>query len=114
MANFEQFRPQLKSGHLTPQGDKIVFELDEPSVDQIILPIELTDFLLLCTGEHTVGEIIEILYRRKGTIQFKSIYRMLNYLSQRGFLENGLPFSDDRVSSPRECSVTPARVYPFY
>lgn len=102
MASFEQFRPQLKSGQLTPQGEKIVFELDAPLADQIILPVEMTDFLLLCTGEHTVGEIIEVLYRRKGSIQFKSIYRTLNYLNQRGFLENGESLNADGAASNNE------------
>ncbi len=95
MVRFETFRPQLKSGQLTPQGEKIVFELDPPNHDQIILPSEMTDFLLLCTGEHTVGEIIEMLYHRKGTIKFKSIYRTLHYLTQRGFLENTHPFNEN-------------------
>ena len=102
---FEEFRPQLKSGRLTPQGEKIVFELDEPNLDQIILSVDMTDFLLLCTGEHTVGEIIEVLYRRKGTIKFKSIYRTLNYLSSRGFLENADSFSSELSNQEKDSCI---------
>jgi CRP-like cAMP-binding protein len=88
MAKFERFRPKLKPGKLTPQGEKLLFETEAP-YDQIVLPVELTDFFLMCNGEHSVGDIIETIYHRKGSIQFKSIYRTLTYLKSRGFLENG-------------------------
>ncbi len=88
MAKFEKYKPHLRPGKITPQGAKLIFETDKP-VDQIILPIELVDFLLLCNGEKTVAQIIEELYRSKGIVQFKSIYKTLNYLRDRGFLLNG-------------------------
>lgn len=88
MAKFEKYKPQLKPGRITPQGNKLLFETDAP-VDQVILPIENIDFMLLCTGEYSVAEIIELTYRRKGTIQFKSIYKILIFLKERGLLENG-------------------------
>jgi CRP-like cAMP-binding protein len=99
MAKFEKYCPQLKPGRITPQGSKLIFETDSPT-DQIVLPIETVDFLLLCTGEYSVGEIIEQLYHRKGTIQFKKIYRTLIYLKERGFLENGEQLEIPQDNSP--------------
>lgn len=98
MAKFERFRPQLKPGRLVPHGEKVIFETEEP-YDQIVLPAEVVDFLLLCNGEHSVAEIIELVYQRKGTIQFKAIFRTLNYLKSRGFLQNG---DDLEVTDPSE------------
>jgi CRP-like cAMP-binding protein len=88
MPSFEKYKPHLKPGQITPQGEKLILEVENP-IDQIVLPIELVDFLILCNGELSVGEIIAQIYARKGVIQFKSIYRTLLYLKVRGFLING-------------------------
>ena len=98
MANFEKYRPQLKPGRLIPHGEKVIFEIEEP-FDQIVLPVEVVDFMLLCNGEHTVADIIELVYKRRGTIQFKAIYRTLNYLKSRNFLQNG---DELEVSEPAD------------
>ncbi len=88
MASFEKYRPQLKNGRIFPQGDRLVFEIDKP-FDQIVLPIEMVDFLTQCNGELTVGDIIENIYHQKGSVQFKAIFKTLVHLQERGFLENG-------------------------
>lgn len=97
MARLEAFKPKLKYGRIIPQGEKLLFETEKP-VDQIVLPIEVADFLLLCNGEHSVGEIIEKIYHNRGTIQFKAIYKTLIYLKERGFLENGSELETDQIS----------------
>lgn len=88
MAKFEKFKPKLKPGRITPHGKKLIFETEKP-VDQIVLPIELVGFLIRCDGKLSVAEIIEQLYHSGGSVQFKSIYKTLNYLRERGLLENG-------------------------
>lgn len=103
---FEKFRPRLKAGKLTPQGDKVIFEIESP-LDQVILPLDVIDFLLQCNGQYTVGEIIESIYHRKGNIQFKSIYKTLSYLKERGFIENG-----DELDLPTQ-TVTGTDTTPF-
>ncbi|OFZ12520.1 MAG: hypothetical protein A2Z20_11440 [Bdellovibrionales bacterium RBG_16_40_8] len=108
MARIEKFQPQLKPGKLIPQGERIVFEIENP-VDQVVLPLETVDFLLLCNGEHTVGEIIERLYHRKGAIQFKTIYKTLIYLRDRGFLENG----EELIVHDKQESINNTRFFSF-
>jgi CRP-like cAMP-binding protein len=90
-ARLEDYRPHLRSGKLTPQNDKVIYETQSP-FDQVILPIEMTDFLLLCDGETTISSIVETLYHRKGSLQFKAIVKTLSYLKLRGFLVNGDEF----------------------
>src|SRR5690606_16190996 len=60
-------------------------------------PVEMIDFLLLCNGNHTVQEIVEMIYHRKGHVQFKSVFRTLRYLRDREFLVNG-----DRLQLPED------------
>ena len=98
MAKFEEFKPQLKPGQITPQGEKLIYETEDPG-DQIVLPIETADFLVLCNGEYSIGEIIEKLYHRKAGVQFKSLFKTLIYLKKRGFLENG---SDLDINNPND------------
>jgi CRP/FNR family transcriptional regulator, cyclic AMP receptor protein len=88
MSGLEQFKPQLKSGRISPAGKSIIYEIDSPA-DQIILPIETFDFLTQCNGQLDLTEIIENIYRKKNTIQFKLIYQTLLTLKEKGFLENG-------------------------
>ena len=89
MNGLEQFKPQLKTGRISPSGKSIIYETDSPA-DQIILPIETLDFLTQCNGQLSITEIIENIYRKKNTIQFKLIYQTLASLKEKGFLENGI------------------------
>ena len=88
MKSFENFRPRLKAGQVIPQGDKVVFETSSP-FDQIVLPIENLDLLLLCDGKRSLREIIEELYRRQGSVHFRATYKAVMLLRERGFLQNG-------------------------
>ncbi len=87
MARFEQFKPILRPGKAIPHGQKIVYETEAP-FDQIVLPIETVDFILLCDGSRSVGEIVELIYHKRGTVQFRSLFKTLVYLKDRGFLLN--------------------------
>lgn len=110
MAKFEKYRPQLRPGRITPYENKLLFETDSLT-GQAILPIETADFLLLCTGEYSVSEIIELIYHRKGTIQFKNIYKTLIFLKERDFLENAdeleLPADNSPGTSVNFFSIQP-------
>ena len=88
MVKLENFKPQLKRGRISPQKGRILFETEDP-FDQIVLPIDLADFLVQCNGQRTVGEIVENIYHQKGVVQFRLIFKALQYLAERGFLENG-------------------------
>lgn len=89
----EEFRPQLKAGRFIPQDDRLIYEVESPA-DQIVLPIELADFLFLCKGEFTFAEIIENIYRTRGFVQFKTIVTTLHKLKRYGFLVNGHELDD--------------------
>jgi CRP-like cAMP-binding protein len=93
MVSFEKFKPILIPGKAIPQGDKLVYEIDNP-VDQIVLPIEAIDFLLLCQGEYTIADIVERIYHSKGAVHFKLIYKTIYHLKDRGFLLNGEDLKD--------------------
>lgn len=87
-SNFENFRPRLRSGRVIPQGSRIIFETDDP-YNQIVLPMALADVILLCSGQFSVREIVEKLYRKQGAVPFRSILQAMHLLHQGGFFENG-------------------------
>lgn len=87
-SNLEVFRPKLRSGRVIPQGSRIIFEADNP-YNQIVLPMPLADLILLCSGQFTVREIIEKIYKKQGAVPFKSILKAMHLLHQGGFFENG-------------------------
>lgn len=110
----ETFRPQLKNGRILPQGSRVVFETDEP-FDQIVMPIEVLDFLTQCNGEYTVAEIIENIYRQRNTIQFKLIYHTLIELKERNFLENGDDLEiSGQIESKRNHFLSFSPLWQFY
>lgn len=86
--NFENFKPILRQGHLSPQGNKLVYETSKP-FEQYFLPLELADFLIYCDGENTIREIIELIYKKKKSIHFRLIYKSIYYLKDKGLFENG-------------------------
>lgn len=115
MPKLESFKPQLKKGRITPQKGRILFETEQP-FDQVILPIDLADFLVQCNGERTVGEIIENIYHQKGVVQFRLIFKALQYLGERGFLENGheLELPDTNFSEQVDFhSIKPSWSFPI-
>jgi CRP-like cAMP-binding protein len=86
--DFDNFRPKLVMGRVTPQGAKLVFE-SEKKHRQIILPIELADLLILCNGQRSMREIVEKIYKRQGAVHFKTIFGAVYRLKEKGFFENG-------------------------
>ncbi len=110
----EKFRPQLKNGRILPQGGRIVFETDEP-FDQIVMPIEVLDFVTQCNGEYTIAEIIENIYHQRNTIQFKLIYRTLLQLKERNFLVNGDDLEiETQMESKRNRFLSFSPLWQFY
>lgn len=110
----EKFRPQLKNGRILPQGSRVVFETDEP-FDQIVMPIEVLDFVTQCNGEYTIAEIIENIYHQRNTIQFKLIYRTLLQLKERNFLVNGDDLEiETQTESKRNRFLSFSPLWQFY
>ncbi len=104
-ATLENFKPRLRVGRVIPQGSRIIFETDNP-YNQIFLPMALADLILLCSGQFTVRQIIEKIYRKQGAVPFKWILSALHALHQGGFLEN----ADELILSEHlESWVTPKR-----
>lgn len=91
--SFDHFQPKIKPGRILPQGSKIIYETSEP-FNQIILPIELADLLVLCTGQFSMRDIVEKIYKRQGVVHFKSVFNTIYRLKDRGFLENGFELID--------------------
>lgn len=87
-SNFENFRPKLRAGRVIPQGSKIIFETDDP-YNQIVLPMGLADVILLCSGQFSIREIVEKLYKKQRAVPFRSILQAMHILHQGGFFENG-------------------------
>jgi len=87
-SNLESFRPKLRAGRVIPQGSRIIFETDNP-YNQMILPMALADLILLCSGQFSVREIVEKIYKKQGAVPFKSILMAIHVLHQGGFFENG-------------------------
>lgn len=87
-SSLENFRPKLRSGRVVPHGSRIIFETDSP-FNQIILPMALADLILLCSGQFTVREIIEKIFKKQGTVPFRAILKTIHILHEGGFFENG-------------------------
>jgi CRP-like cAMP-binding protein len=98
-ANLENFKPKLRNGRVIPQGSRIIFETDNP-YNQVILPTALADLVLLCSGQFSVREIVEKIYKKQGLVPFKSILTAIHVLHQGAFFENGeeLELSSDLQS----------------
>jgi CRP-like cAMP-binding protein len=103
--SLESFKPKLRAGRVIPQGSRIVFETDNP-YNQIVLPMALADLVLLCSGQFTVRQIIEKIYRKQGAVPFKWILSALHSLHQGGFFENAEELT---LSSQLESWVSPRR-----
>lgn len=104
-ATLENFKPRLRAGQVIPQGSRIIFETDDP-YNQIALPMALADLVLLCSGQFTVRQIIEKIYRKQGAVPFKWILSALHALHQGGFFENA---EELILSQNLESWVTPKR-----
>jgi len=103
--NLENFKPRLRAGRVIPQGSRIIFETDDP-YNQIVLPMALADLILLCSGQFTVRQIVEKIYRKQGAVPFKWILSAMHSLHQGGFFEN----ADELLLSPQlESWVSPKR-----
>ena len=87
-SSLENFRPKLRPGRVIPHGSRIIFETDSP-YNQIVLPMALADLVLLCSGQFTVREIIERIFKKQGTVPFRAILRTIHIFHQGGFFENG-------------------------
>ena len=48
----------------------------------------LADLILLCSGQFTVRQIVEKIYRKQGAVPFKWILSAMHSLHQGGFFEN--------------------------
>lgn len=101
----ENFKPRLRSGRVIPQGSRIIFETDNP-YNQIFLPMALADLVLLCSGQFTVRQIVEKIYKKQGAVPFKWILSALHALHQGGFFENA---EELVLSEHLESWVTPKR-----
>jgi CRP-like cAMP-binding protein len=100
MSRLETFKPRLREVSIAPNLDQVVVTAKHRT-DQAVLPIELLDFLLRCRGDRTVAEIVESIFKDKGTIQFKSVIKALGILRERNLLVNGhdLELPDDHKVS---------------
>lgn len=87
MPKLEDYKPQLKDGKLIPKGEKLIYE-NASTKEQATFPLELIDFLSQCNGDLTVSEIIENIYYKNGTVQFRNLYNALLQLKKQNFLEN--------------------------
>lgn len=86
--SIENFKPRLRQGRITPQGRRMVYETDDGD-RQIVLPAEMADLILLATGKFTVREIIEKIFKRKGSVHFRTLFNTIHQLRDHGFFENG-------------------------
>lgn len=86
--DFENFRPKLKPGRLIPQSAYLIFE-EEKDREQIVLPIEMADFILLCNGRFSIRQIIEKIFRRRGFVHFRALFAVVHQLRDYGFFING-------------------------
>ncbi|MBX3022308.1 MAG: cyclic nucleotide-binding domain-containing protein [Bdellovibrionales bacterium] len=86
--NLESFRPKLRTGRVIPQGSRIIFETENP-YNQIVLPMALADLVLLCSGQFSVREIVDKVYKKQGAVPFRSMLTAIHLLHQGGFFENG-------------------------
>lgn len=102
-SGLESFKPKLRPGRVIPQGSRIIFETDNP-YNQVILPMALADLVLLCSGQFSVREIVEKIYKKQGLVPFKSILTAIHVLHQGGFFENG---SDLELSSDLQSWMEP-------
>lgn len=103
--SLENFKPRLRAGRVIPQGSRIIFETDDP-YNQIVLPMAMADLILLCSGQFTVRQIVEKIYRKQGAVPFKWILSALHSLHQGGFFDN----ADELTLSPQLQSwVAPKR-----
>lgn len=75
-------------GRVIPQGTHLIFEADNP-YNQVILPMGLADLVLLCSGQFSVREIVEKIYKKQRAVPFRSILMAIHVLHQGGFFENG-------------------------
>lgn len=87
-SNLESFKPKLRAGRVIPQGSRLIFETDNP-YNQVILPMVLADLVLLCSGQFSVREIVEKIYKKQGLVPFRSILTAIHVFHQGGFFENG-------------------------
>lgn len=101
----ENFKPVLRAGRVIPHGTRIIFETENP-YNQIILPMAMADLVLLCSGQFTVRQIVEKIYKKQGAVPFKWILSSLHALHQGGFFENA---EDLILSEHLESWVTPKR-----
>lgn len=88
ISSLENFRPKLRAGRVIPHGNRIIFETENP-YNQIVLPMALADLVMLCSGQFTVREIIEKVFKKQGTVPFRSILKTIHIFHQGGFFENG-------------------------
>jgi len=98
IAEMESFRPKLRPGRVLPMGTEIIFETQDP-YNQIVLPVVMADFVLLCSGKYTVREIVEKIYRKQAYVPFRTVRETLRVLRDRGFFENGEQLCLDQVNS---------------
>lgn len=70
------------------RGNMVVFESESP-FNQIILPMDMADVVTLCSGKHTVKEIIEKIFSKQKSVAFKNVCLTILTLQKQGFLENG-------------------------
>jgi CRP-like cAMP-binding protein len=108
MKRFEELKPKLKPCRIYSEGRKLMLE-DESTRHHLVLPTEARPILDLLDGEHTIKAIISELYRRKGTVRFKSLFTTVRQLEASRFLESGhgvqADESQDLDPSERESSL---------
>ncbi|MGE0764091.1 MAG: cyclic nucleotide-binding domain-containing protein [Bdellovibrionales bacterium] len=88
MVSFDNFAPRLRKGRVIPQGRRLIYETEDGE-KQIVLPIEMADAILLATGKYTMRQIIEKIFKLKGSLHFRTLFKTIHQLRDHGFLENG-------------------------
>jgi AmmeMemoRadiSam system protein B len=107
-------RPRLRSIEAFPldtNGRRAIAIRDPAGFTDavVLLPLPLLDLVSLFDGEHSVGDMQEILTRRTGElVMAEDICRIVETLDQQGFLDSPR-FADRRAAIERAFTESPTR-----
>ncbi|MCB0383955.1 MAG: hypothetical protein KDD43_01080, partial [Bdellovibrionales bacterium] len=85
--SLEQTAPELVSGSLIVDGQRLVFEPEGGSA-QVVLPTRFKDIITLIDGKRTVRQIVSDLYAKTHRARFKDVFECLDRLAKGGAVKN--------------------------
>ncbi|MCB0364804.1 MAG: cyclic nucleotide-binding domain-containing protein [Bdellovibrionaceae bacterium] len=83
----EQTSPELVSGKLIADGQRLAFESDS-GLEQVVLPNRFRDIIELIDGKRTVRQIVSDLYAKTRRARFKDVFECLDRLAKAGVIKN--------------------------